>query len=91
MKFKIDEGQAHALNYIPMFKNYLMKKMMQSQLGKLPPEHRDMIEKLLEKDPDTLMQMATELQAELAKGKSQHEAFQTIGKKYQDKIRKLME
>lgn len=50
-----------------------------------------MIEKLLEKDPDTLMQMATELQAELAKGKSQHEAFQTIGKKYQDKIKKLME
>lgn len=37
MNSKIDGARAPTVNYNPMFKNYLMKKMMQSQLGKLTP------------------------------------------------------
>lgn len=74
-----------------MFKNFLMKKMIQSQLGKLPAEHRALVEKLLDKDPDTLVAMAQDLQTELGKGKSQQDAFQVIAKKYEAKIKELMQ
>jgi len=77
--------------YTPgMFKQFMLKKLVQSQLGKVPPEHRALIEKLVDEKPELLVKLAEEAQAATKSGKSPEEAMQEIAKKYEGELKGLL-
>ena len=73
-----------------MFKKFLMKTAMKSQLKDVPPEARQMMEDLMEKNPDLLMTIAKEVQEEMKKGKDQQAALMTVASRHQFELKKLM-
>jgi hypothetical protein len=73
-----------------MIKQWLLKKMVQSQLGSVPPEARDMVMKLVDQQPDLLMQIAQDMQAEKATGKSDQEAMVIVMQKHQEALKALL-
>lgn len=73
-----------------MFKNFLMRKMLEKQTKGMPKEEQEKLLAMLEKDPDLFMQIATEIQAEMKKGKDQMAAAMAIMPKYQSKLQALM-
>jgi hypothetical protein len=56
----------------------------------LPPQAKQMFLKILENKPELLMTIATEIQAEIAKGKNQMSASQIVMSKYQNELRDAM-
>lgn len=66
-----------------MLKQFLLKKMVQSQLGKVPENMRPVVMKLVEEHPDVLMQLAQDFDAERKAGKSDQEAFMAVAKKHE--------
>jgi len=73
-----------------MLKNFLMRKMLQSQTKNLPKDQQEQIMTMLEKDPDLFMKIAQEMQEEMKKGKNQMAAAMAVMPKYQDKLKELM-
>jgi hypothetical protein len=73
-----------------MFKQFLLKKMVQSQLGKVPEEMRPMLMKLVEKHPDVLMQLAQDFDAERKAGKSDQEAFMAVAKRHETTLKGIL-
>jgi hypothetical protein len=68
-------------------KNFAMRKLLERQLKSAPPEQKEMIMALLEKDPDTFTKIAKEMQDELKKnGNNQMAAAMKILPKYQKEI-----
>jgi hypothetical protein len=70
-----------------MFKTWIMKKMMKSQMSKLPADQRALFEKLIENNPELLMKIAEELQKEMKSGKNQMAAMMVVMKKYEKELR----
>lgn len=73
-----------------MFKNFLTKKLLAMQTKNLPPDQRELIMTMLEKDPDLFMKISKEIQAEVKKGRSQMHAAMAVMPKYKVQIQKLM-
>ena len=73
-----------------MFKEFLMKKMIERQLKDVPPEQRDMIFKAFEKDPDFFMRIAAEAEEKTKSGMSQMDAAQNVFAKHSEELRKLL-
>jgi hypothetical protein len=71
-------------------KNFMMKKLLEKQLKNAPPEQRDMIMTMMEKDPALFEQIAKEMQAEMKSGKDQMSAAMKVMPKYQAQMRELM-
>lgn len=72
-----------------MFKQFMLKQLIKSQLGKVPEEHRAMLMNLVENHPDLLMKLAQDFQAEVAGGKSQEQAFMAVAEKHSEELKKL--
>jgi hypothetical protein len=72
-----------------MFKNFIMKKMLQSQTKHLPKDQQEMILSMLEKDPKLFETIALEMQAEMKKGKGQLSAAMAVLPKYKDRLQVL--
>lgn len=73
-----------------MLKNFLMKKMLQSQLKKLPADQQAQVMAMMEKDPELFEKIAKEIKAEMKKGKDQMSAAMTVMPKYQAELRRAM-
>ncbi len=71
-------------------KNYVMKKLLERQLKDAPPEQKELIMTLMEKDPKLFEKIATEMQAEIKAGKSQMSAAMKVMPKYQKELQVLM-
>ena len=68
-------------------KNFAMRKLLERQLRDAPPEQREMITALMEKDPQTFEKIAKEMQEELKKnGNNQMAAAMKVLPKYQKEI-----
>lgn len=68
-------------------KNFAMRKLLERQLKDAPPEQKEMVTALLEKDPKLFEKIATEMQAELKKnGNNQMAAAMKVLPKYQTEI-----
>jgi hypothetical protein len=81
------------LQFITMFgkaKNFMIKKMLERQLKNAPPEQREMLMTLMEKDPKLLEKISKEIQTEVKAGKSQMAAAMKIMPKYQVQLQKVM-
>ncbi len=64
-----------------------MRKLLERQLKNAPPEQKEMITALLEKDPKLFEQIAKEMQEELKKnGNNQMAAATKVLPKYQKEI-----
>lgn len=69
------------------FKNYAIKKVLESQMKNVPEDQKQMIMELLEKDPVLFEKIAKEIQAELkVNGNNQMAAAGKVLPKYQNEI-----
>lgn len=72
-------------------KQYATKKLLQQQLKNAPPEQREMIMGLMEKNPELLEKIAVEMQAELkTNGNNQMAAAMKVLPKYQKELLSAM-
>lgn len=60
------------------------------QLRNAPKEAREMVEKLMEKDPELLLKLATEVQAEMKAGKGQQEALMAVAMRHKDILQGIL-
>jgi hypothetical protein len=73
------------------FKNFAVKKMLDSQMKNVPEDQKQMIMEMLEKDPALFEKIAKEIQAELkTNGNNQMAAATKVLPKYQTQILSIM-
>ena len=77
-------------NHAHMFgklKNFAMKKVLDSQLKQVPEKYRVMIMEFVDKNPELVQKVMTEMQAELkSNGNNQQAAAMKVLPKYQSEI-----
>ena len=71
-------------------KRYMTKKLLEHQLKNAPPEQRELVMTMMEKDPALFEKIAGEMQAELKKGGNQTSAAMKILPKYQKELQAIM-
>jgi hypothetical protein len=72
-------------------KQYALKKVLESQMKDAPPEQRQMILEMVEKDPALFEKIAKEMQDELKRnGNNQMAAAMKVLPKFQQEIMKVM-
>lgn len=71
-------------------KNFMMKKMLERQLKDAPPEQKEMLMTMMEKDPMLLEKIAKEIKVEMKSGKTQMAAAMKVMPKYQAQLQSLM-
>lgn len=71
-------------------KKFALKKLVQSQLDSMPPEARGPILNLVENHPEMLMQLAQDMQAEKAAGKSDQEAMMAVMRKHETLLKGIL-
>jgi hypothetical protein len=73
-----------------MFKELLMKKLIQSKLGNIPKEQQDKIVAIVTKNPELFQEIAMKIKAQMDSGKDQMKATMSVMEEYKDQIQKLM-
>jgi len=71
-------------------KDKAVEKMLEKQLGQLPPAQREMVMKAVQDNPDFFKKIAEEIKAEEKNGSSQMVASMKVMRKYQGDIQKIM-
>ncbi len=71
-------------------KQFMTRKLLEHQLKNAPPEQRELIMTMLEKDPALFEKIALEMQAEMKKGGGQMAAAMKVLPKYQAQLQALM-
>ena len=73
-----------------MFKNFLLKKMLDSQLKQVPSEQREMILKVVSENPDLFKKIAEEVQVKIKEGKDQQSAAMEVMMSHQAELQKAL-
>ena len=73
-----------------MFKEFFLKKALQSQLKNLPENQSEVVMKAVSENPELFMQIAKEAQAKIKKGKTQEAAMMEVMTAHQDELKKLL-
>ena len=71
-------------------KQYMTRKLLEHQLKSAPPEQRELILTMLEKDPALFEKIAKEMQDEMKKGGGQMAAAMKVLPKYQSQLQAIM-
>ena len=74
-----------------MLKNFLMRKMLKSQLKGVPDAEQEKIISALEKNPKFFEEVALEVQAKIKEGKDQVTAVTEVMQKRGDEFKKIMQ
>ncbi|HSE35280.1 MAG TPA: hypothetical protein VLB83_04095 [Candidatus Paceibacterota bacterium] len=74
-----------------MFKELLIRKLLQSKLSALPKEEQEKIIKVVTKNPELFQEIAVKIKAEMDSGKDQMAATMSVMGEYKDQIQKLMQ
>lgn len=72
------------------FKNMVMRKMIESKMKDVPPEQKEQLISMIEKNPEFFQKIAEEIQNEVKSGKDQMAATMEVLQKYQSELRDLM-
>jgi len=72
-----------------MFKKFIMKKLMKSQLKNMPKDQAEMIGAMIEKNPELFMKIAKETKELVKGGKNQAVAMMEVSKKYRKELEQL--
>lgn len=70
-------------------KDFLMKKMLSTQMKGVPQAEQDKVFAMLEKDPALFQKIALEIQEETKRGMKQMEATMKVVKKYEVELKNL--
>jgi len=73
-----------------MFKEFLMKKAISSQLKGVPQETKDKILAAVDKDPDFFTKIAMEVKTATDAGKDQMTAMREVMEKHKTELEALM-
>lgn len=73
-----------------MIKEFLMKKMLRSQLKGMPEAEQDKMIKLVVKNPEFFQSLATEIKTEIKNGKDQQSAAIEVMGRHKDKLQKIL-
>ncbi|OIO30574.1 hypothetical protein AUJ77_02060 [Candidatus Nomurabacteria bacterium CG1_02_43_90] len=73
-----------------MFKEFLLKKMIKSQLKGVPDAQVDHIIALVEKNPDLFKKIGDEIQAKVKAGRSQQAASMEVMRAHQAELQKVL-
>ncbi len=73
-----------------MFKRFLMKQAMKSQLKNVPQAEQEKILDLVERNPEFFENLAKELQEGLKSGRDQQTVAMEIMAKHKDELSRLM-
>ena len=73
-----------------MLKNFLMKKMLKSQLKGIEPAEQDRIIELVLKNPQLFEKIGKEVQEKVKGGMNQMEATKRVMDKYSKEIKEVM-
>jgi hypothetical protein len=71
-------------------KQWLTKKVVQSQMKGATPEMQEMIMGLVEKNPELFQKIATEMEERTKKGEHQMFAMMQVMKKYQKQLQEVL-
>lgn len=69
--------------------NFLAKKAMEHKLKDVPPEQREMLMKLIEKNPDLFKKMGNEIKAKTKEGINEQTASMQVMMKYKNELQKI--
>ena len=70
-------------------KQFLMKKMMASQLKGVPQAEQDKLLNMIEKNPELFQKIANETQEEMKRGTAQMDAVMKVAKKHEAELKAL--
>ncbi|HAT68361.1 MAG: hypothetical protein A2481_03120 [Candidatus Yonathbacteria bacterium RIFOXYC2_FULL_47_9] len=73
-----------------MFKEFLLKKMIKSQLKGVPDSEIDRIIMLVEKNPELFKKIGDEIQAKIKGGRSQAAASMEVMRAHQAELQKVL-
>lgn len=73
-----------------MFKEFLLKKMIKSQLKGVPEAEVDRIIALVEKNPELFKKIGDEIQAKVKSGRSQMAASMEVMRAHQAELQKVL-
>ena len=74
-----------------MLKNFLMKKMLKSQLNGIPEAEQEKIIGMIEKNPQLFQIIAKEAQVKIKEGKDQMTAMMEVAQNHKEELKKAME
>ena len=72
-----------------MLKNFLMKRMIKSQMKNVPVDQQAKILSMVEKNPELFQKIAKEVQTEMKSGKNQMAATIEVMKRHQNELKGL--
>jgi len=70
-------------------KSFFMKKVLRAKMKNVPKEQQEMVEHMMEENPELLMTIAQEVQAEIKAGKDQMTALAAVAERHKDELQKL--
>ena len=73
-----------------MFKNFLLKQMMKSQLKGMPQAQQDMVMAAVEKNPEVFEKIGKEIKAKMDGGMNQMAATMQTMEKHKSELQKIM-
>lgn len=73
-----------------MFKNFILRKLLDKQLKDVPEEQKEKIMKLIEEKPELFQMIATKAKAKMDQGKSQMDAVMEVVKEHQDELKGIL-
>ncbi len=73
-----------------MIKEFFLKQAMKYGAKDLPKDQREMLEKMLEKNPDLFTKIGKEIEALKKSGKPEMYAALDVMKKYEKELKKLV-
>lgn len=71
-------------------KNFLMKKMLASQMKGVPQSEQDKIFEMIEKNPELFQKIGLEVQEEMKKGTDQMAATMKVVKRYESDLKSII-
>ena len=73
-----------------MIKNFLLKKMLQSQMANVPKDQQEKILKIVTENPELFEKIAQEAQEKVKEGKDQQTAMMEVMMAHQDELKGLL-
>jgi len=73
-----------------MLKDFLLKKMIKSQMKGVPEAEQEKMLKIISENPELFQKIAMEVQEKVKNGKDQMSAMMEIMPKYQDELKKII-
>ena len=73
-----------------MFKELLMRKLLQSKLGALPKDEQEKIINVVTKNPELFQEIAMKIKTKMDSGVDQMKATMSVMEEYKDQVQQLM-